>query len=338
MRIVYLLESTELSGGVKVVLLQAEGLARRGHRVALVSPGPSPDWFPLARARFERSSFRDSLEIVLADVCVATFWTTVAPALENAKGPVFHLCQGIESDFSFYRDRRTEIEAAYRAPTRKLAVSETLAARLAERGFGPAANVGQAFDSRLFFPAPAAGRGRRKAPVVLVVGPFEADVKGIEVALAGLALWRKRGGEFLLRRVSPTPPSKAEQQFRLEGEYHRSLPPDRMPHAYRASDLFVGPSRPQEGFGLPVLEALACGVPSLLSETAGHREIARESAWYFADGDAEALADALPLLTHETARARARSAGPDRARAFDTALVAAALEKSFASALSLPHS
>ena len=35
-------------------------LARRGHRVTVVSPGTSPDWFPLSQARFERSAYRDS--------------------------------------------------------------------------------------------------------------------------------------------------------------------------------------------------------------------------------------------------------------------------------------
>ena len=64
LRIAYLLESTEVSGGVKVVLQQAEALARRGHRVAgRVSPGAQPGWFPLSRARFERSSFRESREL-----------------------------------------------------------------------------------------------------------------------------------------------------------------------------------------------------------------------------------------------------------------------------------
>jgi glycosyltransferase involved in cell wall biosynthesis len=334
LRIVYLLESTEISGGVKVALLQAEALARRGHRVAVVSPAPSPHWFPLTHAHFERSSFRESREAASADIRVATFWTTVAPALAGSHGPVFHLCQGIESDFSFYREVKERIEEAYRAPTRKLAVSATLAGRLDERGFGPAENVGQAFDAQPFFPAPSGARRNGHVPTVLLVGPFEADVKGVAVALDGLALWRERGGEFRLRRVSPLPPSEAERRMRLGGEYHTCLPPDRMPFAYRSADLFVGPCRPQEGFGLPVLEALACGVPALLSDTAGHRELAADAAWYFRDGDPDALAGALPLLTSSVARERARAAGPARARRFDTASVAESLEKAFSRSLS----
>jgi len=331
LRVAYLLESTELSGGVKVVLTQAEALARRGHRVAVVSPEPAPRWFSPTRAHFERSSFRESRELAAAEVRVATFWTTVAPALEGARGPVFHLSQGYEGGFSFYADRRGAIEAAYRAPARKLAVSRALAERLTRQGFGPVENVGQAFDRGGFFPAAEPRNG--EVPVVLLIGPYEADVKGIDVALAGLALLRERGGAFRLRRISTQPPAKEERASGLVDEYHVAVAPGRMPSAYRASDLFLGPSRSGEGFGLPALEALSCGLPCLLSDTPGHREIAGEAAWYFAEGDAAALADTLPALWTQDARRRARVEGPARAERFDPAKVAGNLERAFHAAL-----
>ena len=330
LRIAYLLESTALSGGVRVVALQAEALARRGHRVAIVSPEPAPRWFALGRAHVELSAFRDSRELPSADVRVATFWTTVAPALEGARGPVFHLCQGYEGDFTFYADRKSAIEEAYARPTRKLTISDTLAEKLRRKGFGPVTNVGQAFDGRGFFPGPDRNGA---VPHVLVVGPYEADVKGIGIALEGLAIWRQAGGAFRLRRVSTHPPTEAERVSGLVDEYYHTLSPDRMPYAYRASDLFVGPSRPEEGFGLPVLEALASGLPCLLSETAGHREIAGEAAWYFADGDPRALAAALPAVGTSEACARARTEGPRVAAGFDAARVAERLERAFREAL-----
>ena len=44
MRIVYVLESLEMSGGVKVIVEHAEGLASRGHDVALVTKDARHDW------------------------------------------------------------------------------------------------------------------------------------------------------------------------------------------------------------------------------------------------------------------------------------------------------
>ncbi len=329
--IAYLLESTGLWGGVRVVLQQAEALARRGHRVAVVSPEPAPEWFHLRRARFECSSFRDSRELAAAEIRVATFWTTVAPALEGARGPVFHLCQGYEGDFSFYADRRGAIERAYGAPTRKLAISETLAARLAAHGIGPAEVVGQAFDGTGF--STGSERPPGAPPWILLVGPFEADVKGIRVALEGLGLFRRRGGAFRLRRVSTLAVSDAEGAFGVVDEYHHVLPPDRMPFAYRASDLFLGPARPEEGFGLPVLEALSCGVPCLLSDTPGHREIAGEAARYFTDGDPESLVATLPGALAPEIRGRAREEGPRVAARFGVDAVAERLERAFVQAV-----
>jgi glycosyltransferase involved in cell wall biosynthesis len=330
-RIAYLLESTELSGGVKVVLLQAEALARRGHHVGIVSPDARPDWFPIARSHFERSAFRDSVELARADVRVATFWSTVAPALEGARGPVFHLCQGYEGDFSFYAESRPAIEMAYRSRAVKLTVSKTLARLLEEKGFGPAIDVGQAFEPDGFAPGPE--RPPSDPPVVLVVGAYEADVKGVPVALAGRVLWRRRGGRFRLRRVSPFPASDEEKSWGIADEYHQRLLPERMPFAYRASDLFVSPSRPEEGFGLPALEALACGLPCLLSDTPGHREFAGEAAWYFPDGDPAAIADRLPDLLSDSARAHARREGPAAAARFSAATVGERLETAFRDAL-----
>jgi glycosyltransferase involved in cell wall biosynthesis len=334
-RIAYLLESTGLYGGVKVILQQAEALARRGHRVTVVSPEPAPEWFHLARARFERSSYRDSAALADADVRVATFYRTVPLALDGARGPVFHLSQGYEGGFRYYQEAGLagEIDRIYRLPTRKLAVSSALAERLRSLGFDDVTNVGQAFDPEEFTPGPE--RPPNDPPVILVVGAIEIESKGIDVALAGLAEFRQRGGSFRLRRISYGPPGPLERELGagVADEYHTRLPPERMPFAYRASDLFVGSCRAEEGFGLPSLEAMACGIPCLLSDVPSHREIGGRAASYFKDGDPASLAAALPAMLTQEARERARVTGPAEAARYDAAFVAERLERAFREAL-----
>ncbi len=333
MRVAYLAPDSSIAGGQRVIFQQADELARRGLDVTVVSPAPPPTWFALKAARWERSDFRASAALQAADIRVATFWTTVRPAVEGARGPVFHLCQGYEADHSFYAGVRAEILEAYRMPTRKLVVAPHLAERLAREGYRPVALVGQCFDAAEF-PRREDRSFDGSAPSILLVGPFEADVKGIREALVALRALRSRGREFRLWRISTLPLGAEEEAFGLAPRYDTSLAPGQMSAAYRAADLLIAPCHREEGFGLPVLEALSSGLPVLLSDTPGHRHIAREAADYFRCGDPHALEEALGALLDDPARRRELSElGPLEARRFSTSSVGDRLLEEFERAM-----
>lgn len=76
-----------------------------------------------------------------------------------------------------------------------------------------------------------------------------------------------------------------------------------MPALYSAAAVVVYPSR-YEGFGLPVLEALACATPVLTSDTGALAEIFRDRALLLPTDDATAWAQALARLLDD-AQARA---------------------------------
>ena len=191
MRIAYLLESTELFGGVKVVLLQAEALARRGHRVAVVSPDATPAWFPLARARFERSSFRESARARRRRRARRDVLEDGRARPRRRARPRLPPLPGLRGRDHVLPGRPlAEIERIYRLPTRKLAISATLA-RAAR---GTRLRPGDRRGPGLRRPTDSSRRRRAPAgdpPIVLVVGPIEADFKGIAIALEGLARFRR---------------------------------------------------------------------------------------------------------------------------------------------------
>ena len=85
---------------------------------------------------------------------------------------------------------------------------------------------------------------------------------------------------------------------------------------YRAADAFVFPSL-SEGFGLPVLEAMARGVPVASSSRTSLAEVAGDAALLFDAEDEASIAGAIErLLGDEQLAARLRAAGPAQAARF----------------------
>jgi len=78
------------------------------------------------------------------------------------------------------------------------------------------------------------------------------------------------------------------------------VPAAELPDWYRAAHAFLYPSL-FEGFGLPVLEAMACGLPVLCSQSASLLEVTGDAALTFPADDEEALAQAIALLAGQPA-------------------------------------
>jgi alpha-1,3-rhamnosyl/mannosyltransferase len=79
------------------------------------------------------------------------------------------------------------------------------------------------------------------------------------------------------------------------------LPEADLPAVYSGADLFVFPSA-YEGFGLPVLEALACGTPVVCSNTSSLPEVAGDAACLVDPSRAGELADAISLVLADAER------------------------------------
>jgi len=88
------------------------------------------------------------------------------------------------------------------------------------------------------------------------------------------------------------------------------------PTLYRAATVFAWPSA-YEGFGLPVLEAMASGTPVITSHTSSLPELTAGAAILANPFRTEEIAVALrEVMSSETLRDRLRRAGLERARAF----------------------
>ena len=94
------------------------------------------------------------------------------------------------------------------------------------------------------------------------------------------------------------------------------VPDKDMPGLYNAADLLVYPSL-YEGFGLPLLEAMACGTVVATSDTSSLPEIAGDAALYFDPTSVREMAAAMhAALTDSSLRNRMRARGLHRVQSF----------------------
>jgi len=312
-RVTYLLEGTELFGGTKVALRQANLLAARGHRVTVLAKGPRPDWLPVDAAFEQRATF-EGLRLPSDTVCVATYWTTIAPAAASGAVAV-HYCQGFEGSYTHNRDDHGAIDAAYRTPIPAITVAPHLAELIESRYGRPARTVPQPLEP-VFRPARFRRRPARP-PRLLVVGPWEIDWKGVETGLRAIETLRSSGMACRSIRLSQWPQGDEERAVHAADEVHTRLAPPGVAELMRRCDLLLAPSWEQEGFGLPVLEALASGVPVVASDIPPFRWFARPAATLAPVGDAAAFAaQAREILADRGRWRRCRRLGLAAARPF----------------------
>lgn len=127
-----------------------------------------------------------------------------------------------------------------------------------------------------------------------------------DLVLAGGAGWKS---STLHRRIAHSP---FRDKIHVAGYAPRSVAVD----LYRAADVFVYPSL-AEGFGLPVAEAMACGIPVVASDIEALREVGGAAVTFVPPRDAAAFALEIErALEDDATRRMLREAGPRRAALF----------------------
>ena len=148
--------------------------------------------------------------------------------------------------------------------------------------------------------------GWRKGQDVLVRAMADPRLDSTALVLAGPAGF---GGDEVRAEVARLGLAK---RVVFEGAVDDS----RLASLYSGAAAFAMPSR-AEGFGLPALEAMAAGIPSVVSDAEALVDLVGPAAEVVPVGDHGALADALAAVLNDAGRAtRLRAAGPDRAAAF----------------------
>ena len=151
-------------------------------------------------------------------------------------------------------------------------------------------------------------------PYVLFVGSLEPR-KNLRILLEAWQLGSFDGATLAVVGAAGRQFSRCEFDLIPKGvRLLGSIGDDVLPALYSAAAGFVYPSI-YEGFGLPPLEAMACGCPVAVSNIPAHREVCGEAARYFDPFSPEDVSSKLQWLLrlHSADRASVRERGLDRA-------------------------
>lgn len=300
------------------------------HRVE----SPVPTAHPLVRIVWEQTGL--PLQSVLARLDLLHATVNVLPLVGRTPAVVtVHDLAFLRYPETFpptkARYLRAMVGRSARAARRVIAVSGHTRSDLIELAGVPEERIEVVYsgiDPRFRPLAPEKSDGFRRTvfggrPYILHVGTLQprkridllirafADLRGRAKVPHVLALVGARGWMYAeLHALVDTLGVREHVHF---AEY---VPDEGLPLWYNCAEVFAYPSV-YEGFGLPVLEAMACGTPVLTSRSSSLLEIAGDAAMTVEPDSVESLTEGLAaILAHEDRRTRMIDAGLKRAAGF----------------------
>ncbi len=299
MKITFVLPQVGWAGGIRVVAIYADRLKKRGHEVVVVSTPPEKPsirqqvksvlkgrgWIPYQK---NLPSFFDSIDVphkVLeryrpvtdadipdADVVVATWWETAewVAALSKAKGAKAYFIQHYEA-FDYLPTER--VSATWSLPMHKITVAQWLVdLALTRYGDRNVSLVPCSVDTEQFY---APKRSKQLSPTVGMV--YSAlSWKGSDLALKAFSLAQNKIPNLRLVVFGGENPSPA-LPLPPGTEYVVQPPQNELKDFYSRCDAWLFSSR-SEGFGLPIIEAMACRTPVIGTPLGAAPELLNDGA------------------------------------------------------------
>ena len=313
MRVTFFLAHANLSGGVRVVATYARELARRGHDVTVVSTPRRP--IPLkgrvgslVRGRgwpsrgVGEASHLDGLsvrQLVVdpwrgldpgsipdADAIVATWWETASWVrdLPASKGAKLYFMQ----DYGAPGQPLERVVETWSYGLRMFTISRYLDRLVQERVPQEVEVIPNAVDLDVFR-APA--RGKQARPTVGFLYSHN-PAKGTAACIEAIELARRDVPELRVVAFGPREPSD-DLALPAGAEYRCRVAEAELREIYASCDAWLFATR-REGFGLPILEAMACRTPVIGTPAGAAPELLGRGGGILVEpGDPAAMARAI---------------------------------------------
>jgi glycosyltransferase involved in cell wall biosynthesis len=314
MRITWVLPPVDLSGGIRVIAIYAERLRRRGHQVVAVTVQPrSPTWRDVFRSLLRRRhwpaapgrrpSHFDKLDVELrrlphdgpvtdrdvpdADVVIATWWETAewVAALSPRKGAKLHFMQ----DYELWGGTKERVDASCRLPLPKIIIAGWVR-DLLQKQFQqtPLALIRNSVEMERFHAPP---RGKQPVPTVGLTYTTLMN-KGPDISIKAYELARREVPGLRLVAFGSSRPT-AELPLPPDTDFTFQAPDEMLKEIYARCDAWLFGTR-IEGFGLPILEAMACRTPVIGTPAGAAPELLSQGGGILVPPeDPAAMADAI---------------------------------------------
>lgn len=281
MLITFVVGLADLSGGFRVIATFAQRLAARGHDVLVVSrPARAPALRDKVRALLKGKpqpldpqrpvthmdgtgvehrlleTYRPIVadDVPDGDVVIATWWESAewVDALPPAKGAKVHFIQ----DYEVWTGSVDRVDATCRLPMPKITPAGWVK-RMMEEQFAAAdvTLVPNSVDLVKFTAPPRGKQGR--ATVGMTYTPFRN--KGCDVSIEAIRLARQTVPDLQVVAFGSAMPTD-EMPLPEGTDFTFRAPESQLKAIYGRADLWLFGTR-KEGFGLPILEAMACRTP-----------------------------------------------------------------------------
>lgn len=282
MKITFVVSGLNLTGGLRVISIYADLLSKRGHEVTVVSPNErSPTLKERLKAflnwngykfktMFDQSFFEDpnytvkvleknrevtADDVPDADVIIATFWITAewVASYPTVKGRKVYFIQHHEIHDWLPINK---VKATFRMPFKKIVVAQWLASTLEnEYQQDGVTVVTNAVDHQLFR-APERDMNTKTTFGLMY---SVREYKGSQFAFDGFNKLQRRYPLIRLVVFGIEPPEKVIG-LPENAEYFSQPSQNKIKEVYSQCDAWLFTSN-SEGFGLPILEAMACRTP-----------------------------------------------------------------------------
>ena len=314
MKITFLAPIADMSGGARVIHIYATRLQARGHSVTVVVRPPRTVTFrermreivkgTVAPDKVSKTHYGEQAyelrvldryrpiaagDLPNADVVIATWWETAEWMMQLGpeKGRQVHFVQGYEAFKSMPAAR---VDAVLAAPIFKITISRWLEGLLRDRfGNHNVVRISNGVDLDQFYAPP---RGRQMRPTIGMLYS-KTDCKDCRTGFAAFELLRQRLPNARLVTFGSVLPSVGLPL--PKGALNTILPPqDQIRDIYAQCDVWLCSST-EEGFFLPMLEAMACRCPVISTPVGGAIEIIEEgvNGFIVPIGDAEQMASRI---------------------------------------------